>query len=143
MADRIADAGIPVVLGPLDAQPNSFQHPHAVYENPAILDAAGVKLAFRSGDAHQVRNLPTLAGVAVSHGLPWESAIKALTVHPMEIFGQPDLGRLAVDAEATFFVVDGDPLQPRHVVRDVFIAGQRTSMETRQTRLYEEFKDLK
>jgi imidazolonepropionase-like amidohydrolase len=142
VADRIAKAGVPVVLGPLDAQPSSFQHPHAIYENPAILDAAGVKLAFRSGDAHQVRNLPTLAGVAVSHGLPWKSAIQALTVNPMDMFGQPELGRLAVGAEATMFVVDGDPLQPRHQVHDVFIGGQRTSMETRQTKLYDEFKEL-
>jgi imidazolonepropionase-like amidohydrolase len=142
VADRIATAGVPVILGPLDAQPNSFQHPHAIYENPAILDAAGVKLAFRSGDAHQVRNLPTLAGVAVSHGLPWESAIRALTVNPMDIFGQADLGRLAVGAEATMFVVDGDPLQPRNQVHDVFIGGQPTSMETRQTKLYDEFKEL-
>ncbi|MAY80910.1 MAG: hypothetical protein CL930_09030 [Deltaproteobacteria bacterium] len=143
VADRIAKAGIPVILGPLDAQPSSFQHPHAIYENPAILDAAGVKLAFRSGDAHQVRNLPTLAGLAVAHGLPWTSAIQALTVNPMDIFGQPEMGRLAVGSEATMFVVDGDPLQPRNAVRDVFIRGERTSMATRQTKLYDEFKELR
>jgi imidazolonepropionase-like amidohydrolase len=142
VADSIASAGVPVLLGPLDAQPNSFQHPHARYENPAILHEAGVLLAFRSGDAHQVRNLPTLAGLAVAHGLPWDAAIRALTVNPMDIFGQPNLGRLAVGAEATFFIVDGDPLQPRHAVREVFVRGGRTSMETRQTRLYDAFKEL-
>jgi cytosine/adenosine deaminase-related metal-dependent hydrolase len=60
----------------------------------------------------------------------------------MDIFGQPNLGRLAVGAEATFFIVDGDPLQPRHAVREVFVRGGRTSMETRQTRLYDAFKEL-
>ena len=142
VADHIAAAGVPVLLGPLDAQPSSFQHPHARYENPAILDAAGIKLAFRSGDAHQVRNLPTLAGVAVAHGLPWESAIRALTTNPMDIFGRPELGRLAVGCEATFFVAEGDPLQPRHQVYDVYVQGQRTDMQTRQTRLFDAFKEL-
>ena len=143
VADAIAKAGVPVLLGPLDAQPSSFQHPHARYENPAILHDKGVKLAFRSGDAHGVRNLPTLAGLAVAHGLPWEAAIRALTVNPMDIFGQPDKGRLKVGAEATFFVVDGDPLQPRNVVHSVTIEGRASSMETRHTRLYDEFKELK
>jgi len=142
LADRIAAAGVPVLLGPLDAQPDSFQHPHALYENPAILNEAGIKLAFRSGDAHQVRNLPTLAGLAVAHGLPWEAAIRALTINPMDIFGQPNLGRLVEGAEATFFIVDGDPLQPRHRVHDVLIRGQSTSMQTRHTKLYDAFKEL-
>ena len=142
VANRIAEAEVPVILGPLDAQPSSFQHPHARYENPAILDAAGIQLAFRSGDAHQVRKLPTLAGLAVAHGLPWASAIRALTVNPMDILGQPTLGRLSVGAEATFFVAEGDPLQPRHQVYDVFIQGQRTDMQTRQTKLNDAFKEL-
>ena len=142
VADRIAEAGVPVILGPLDAQPDSFQHPHARYENPAILHEAGIKIAFRSGDAHQVRNLPTLAGLAVAHGLPWEAAICALTINPMDIFGQPDLGRLTQGAEATFFIVDGDPLQPRHQVHDVFVRGERTDMQTRHTKLYDAFKEL-
>jgi len=143
VADAIAQADVPVLLGPLDAQPSSFQHPHACYENPAILHDKGVKLAFRSGDAHGVRNLPTLAGLAVAHGLPWEAAICALTVNPMDIFGQPDKGRLQVGAEATFFVVDGDPLQPRHTVHSLTMEGRASSMETRHTRLYDEFKELK
>ena len=142
VADAIAASGVSVILGPLDVQPSSFQHPHARYENAAILHDSGIKLAFRSGDAHGVRNLPTLAGLAVAHGLPWEAAICALTVNPMDIFGHSHLGRLQEGAEATFFVVDGDPLQPRHPVRSVYIAGQESSMETRHTRLYEQYKEL-
>ena len=142
MADAIAASGLPVILGPIDAQPSSFQHPHARYENAALLHAAGVRLSFRSGDAHGVRNLPILAGLAVAHGLPWEAAIRALTVNPMDLFGQPDLGRLAVGAEATFFIAEGDPLQPRNAVRSVYVRGKAASMETRQTRLYDQFREL-
>ena len=142
LADVIAAEELPVLLGPLDAQPSSFQNPHAIYENAAILNEAGVKLAFRTGDAHNVRNLPTLAGLAVAHGLPHEAAMRALTSSPMDIFGMPKLGRLTVGSEATFFVVEGDPLQPKYPVSSVYIRGQLTDMQTRQTRLYEEFREL-
>jgi len=142
VAKSIADAGLGVMMGPIDAQPSNFQHPHAVYENAAILNEAGVKLAFRTGDAHGVRNLPTLAGLAVAHGLPWDAAIRALTVNPMDMLGESGMGRLAVGAEATFFVVEGDPLQPRHAVSSLYMQGKPSSMETRQTRLYEQFREL-
>ena len=61
----------------------------------------------------------------------------------MEMFGRDDLGRLAEGAEATFFSVAGDPLQPRHPVHQVWIQGRATSMRTRQTQLYEDFKVLR
>tara|TARA_B100000530_G_C15685065_1_gene379728 strand:+ start:359 stop:544 length:186 start_codon:yes stop_codon:yes gene_type:complete len=60
----------------------------------------------------------------------------------MDILGEEEMGRLAVGAEATFFVVEGDPLQPRHAVSEVYMAGRPSSMETRQTRLYEQFREL-
>jgi len=143
IASEIADSGLPVILGPIDVQPGSWAHPHASYENAAILHKAGVKMAFRTGDAHNVRNLPTLAGLAVAHGLPREVAYQALSSHPMDILQRADIGRLEQGAEATFFVVEGDPLQPRHKVTGVWVAGQAQSMHTRQTRLYDEFKELK
>lgn len=143
MVKQIAASGLPVIMGPLDVQPSGWSHPHAVYENAAILHKAGVKLAFRTGDAHNVRNLPTLAGLAVAHGLPRAAALQALSSAPMDILGQSQMGRLAQGAQATFFVVDGDPLQPRHAVQGVWMGGEAQSMQTRQTRLYDEFKVLK
>lgn len=142
VADAIADASAPVLLGPITVQPNSFEHKHAIYENALRLHEAGVKLAFRTGSAHDSRRLPTHAALAVAHGLPYAAAIQALTAAPGEIFGVEGMGRMAVGAPATFFEVDGDPLQPRHPIRNLWIAGRRTSMDTRQTRLYERYRTL-
>ncbi|MEL6346005.1 MAG: hypothetical protein AAFV53_23040 [Myxococcota bacterium] len=141
-AREIADAGLPVLLGPLDVQPDNFEHPHAIYENARILHDAGVKMAFRTGSVHDGRQLPTHAALAVAHGLPFEAAIAALTSAPGEIFGVEGLGRMEAGAPATFFEVDGDPLQPRFPVRRLWINGRATSMETRQTRLYERYRSL-
>lgn len=143
VAGALADAGIPAFLGPLTVQPDDFEHLHARYDNAARLHKAGVRLAFRTGAAHFSRGLPTSAGVAVAHGLPFEAAITALTVGPWAALGLDGKGRMEQGAEATFFAVDGDPLQPRNDVRRMWIAGREVSLETRQSRLYQAFRALR
>jgi imidazolonepropionase-like amidohydrolase len=143
VAREIAEAGVPLFLGPLTAQPDGFEQLAARYDNAAVLHRAGVRLAFRTGAAHSARLLPQQAAVAVAHGLPWEAAVHGLSAAAWEILGIPGMGRLEVGAEATFFLADGDPLQPRHAVRRAWIAGQEVSLQTRQTRLYEAFRTLR
>lgn len=142
VADRLAAAKMPVFLGPLNAQPDSFERLEARYENAARLHAAGVSMAFRTGAAHFSRGLPSLAGLIVAYGLPHEAAIRALTRGPWEALGLPG-GELAEGAEATFFVVDGDPLQPRYPIRRMWVAGREVSLASRQSRLYETYRALR
>ncbi|MFT4975952.1 MAG: imidazolonepropionase-like amidohydrolase [Myxococcota bacterium] len=142
-ADRIAGAGVPMLLGPLEVQPSSFEHPHAIYENASRLHRAGVVFGVRSDGVHFARILPAYVGMAVAHGLPFEAGIQALTVNPGVVLGLDEgHGTMAVGAPATFFQVDGDPLQPRYSVRRVWIGGRQASLESRQTRLYEKYRTL-
>ena len=143
VADLLADAALPVVLGPLMVQPDSFEHPGARYDNAAILHAHGVPLAFASRGNHHARGLRADAGVLVAHGLPHEAAIQALTVGAAEAFGLPGHGRMGQGGQATFFRASGDPLQPRTRIREVWIAGRKTRMRTRQSELYERYKVLR
>ena len=142
VADRIADAGVGVLLGPVTVQPDSFERLHARYENAALLYEAGVPIAFRSGGNHFARQLRIHAGIATAHGLPHEAAVYALTAGAGELLGIPGLGRMEPGAAATFFRATGDPLQPRSRVQQVWMAGRRTRMETRQTRLRDQFEAL-
>ncbi len=142
VADLLADAALPVVLGPLMVQPDSFDHPHARYDNAAILHRAGVPLAFGSRGNHFARGLRTDAGVLVAHGLPHEAAVQALTVGGAEAFAIPGLGRMGVGGRASFFRASGDPLQPRTRIKQVWIGGRTTSMVTRQSKLYDRFRTL-
>jgi imidazolonepropionase-like amidohydrolase len=124
-------------------QPDSFETLHARYDNAALLHEAGVKLAFRSGANHTSRNLRVDAGVTVAHGLPWEVAIRALTAGIGDVLGVPGrYGRLAVGAPATFFVSDGDPLQARSRVTQMWIDGRPVSLRNRQTELFERYRTL-
>jgi len=143
VADLLAESAVPVVLGPLMVQPSSFNHPGARYDNAAILHERGVPLAFSSRANHHARGLRADAGVLVAHGLPWEAAIRALTVGGAEAFSIPGLGRMEQGGRASFFRATGDPLQPRTRIKEVWIGGRRTSMKTRQSELYERFKTLR
>lgn len=142
VADEVAASEMPVLLGPLTVQPDRFEHAHARYDNAAMLHARGVPLAFRTGAAHFSRGLSTSAGVAVAHGLPWEAAITALTAGVGDALGIEGHGHLAEGAAATFFVSEGDPLQPRHAVQRVWIGGQEASMDHRQRRLFQQYREL-
>ena len=144
-AERLAEADIPVILGPLDVQPSSFGHLHARYDNAAILHEAGVQFAFQSRSNHNVRFLPSLSGLMVAHGLPFAQAIKALTVNIYDILQMEravDLRLDESDLPASFFLCEGDPLQPRHAVLRMWIEGREVSLETRQTQLWKEFEVL-
>ncbi|MGH9579699.1 MAG: amidohydrolase family protein, partial [Terriglobales bacterium] len=99
-----------------------------------------VKFAFASWDEHNVRNLPYQAGYAVAFGLPYEEALKALTINPAEIWGVADrLGSLEAGKTANVVVANGDPLDVKTDVKRVFIAGREIPMESRQTRLRDQY----
>jgi len=104
------------------------------------LSKRGVKIAFASFDAHQVRNLPYAAGFAVAFGLPYDEAMKALTLYPAQIWGVDDqLGSLDVGKTANIVVANGDPLDVKTVVERVFIQGRDIPLVNRQTELRDRY----
>jgi imidazolonepropionase-like amidohydrolase len=131
-----------VLMGPLTAQPGSFEHLHARYDNAAMLAERGVRLGFRTGSAHFSRGLSTSAGVAVAHGLSRTAAYRALISGPADILRVPAARPMVEGQPATFFVSDGDPLEPRYPVRRVWVRGREQRMDHRQRRLFERFREL-
>jgi imidazolonepropionase-like amidohydrolase len=141
LADTLAARRIPVIVGPLTQVPEGDLPYDAVYANPGVLAAAGVRIAFQSDDAAEVRNLPYQAALATAFGLPADQAIEALTINPATIFGVADrLGSIEVGKVANLQVTTGDPLDVRTIVRHVLIRGVEVPMTDRHTRLYQQFK---
>ena len=139
--DEIAAWKVPVLVGPIYDMPKEEQRYDSVFRLPAELSRRGVRIAFQSGETHNVRNLPYQAGYAVAYGLPYDEAIKALTLYPAEIWGVADkLGSLEPGKLANIAVATGDPLEPRSDVKYVFIKGREIPMESRQKRLYEQYR---
>jgi imidazolonepropionase-like amidohydrolase len=137
---KAADAA---VLLEVDRLPRREADPYdAAYTNAAALHRAGVRFAIVSDDASMSRNLPYQAAMARAFGLPAEAALRAITLSPAEIFGVASrMGSIEVGKDANVFVATGDVMDHRTSVTHVFIDGVPQSLETRHTRLYEEFKD--
>ena len=142
MAEELfADAGIPVVTGPVPAIPGRASDRYDIaYANAGKMANAGVKVAIRSNDSENVRNLPYHAGFAVAYGMKQEDALKAVTLTAAEILGVSDrLGSLEKGKTANIMVTDGDPFETKTNVLHVFIDGWKIPMDSRHIRLYNEF----
>lgn len=141
VADKLAKANIPVITDPVIAIPTRGSDRYdKAYANPGLMSKAGVKVAIRSNDSENVRNLPWHAGFAAAYGMGKEEALKAVTIVPAQIFGLGDkLGSLEVGKIANVVVTTGDILEPKTQIKHVFIDGWDVPMDSRQIELYNEF----
>ena len=139
--DLLRSKGIPVVLRPTLTAPMNEDDPYdRLLTQPAELAAAGVKIAFGSFDNSFARRLGQQAANAVAYGLPYDEALKAVTIYPAEIFGLGDqVGTLETGKVANVIVTNGDPLELTTDVKYLFIKGQRTSLDNKHLRLYEKY----
>jgi len=142
IAAQIAAAGVPVLVEPLDNIPG-YDSLGIRYENAALLAKAGVTVALLETDTHKSRNLRQQAGNAVSYGMTWDQALRAVTLSPAEIFGVADrYGSLEPGKVANVVVWSGDPFEFTTGVEHVFIRGKEVPLTSRQTELFERYKKL-
>ncbi|KCZ49247.1 amidohydrolase family protein [Hyphomonas pacifica] len=140
VADEIAEAGASVVLNPIDNLPSNFDQVRASIENATRLNAAGVRLALTSNrDGHDVRLTRYHAGMAVAHGLPYDAAVKAITVNPARMFGDTTGGEIAVGQDADIAVWSGDPLQPLTDLVVLYVRGEAQPKTDRLTVLRKKY----
>jgi imidazolonepropionase-like amidohydrolase len=143
VADDLARARVPVVLKVLESLPASFERLGARYDNAALLRRAGVQVAFTTSETHNARNLRQEAGNAVAYGLPYEEALRAVTLYPAQVWGvESTHGSLAPGKTANVVVWDGDPLELLTEVEHVFIAGREVPLVSRQTELRDRYRTL-
>lgn len=142
VADAIAAAGIPVVVGPVTTLPTSEYDPYdAPYANAAVLSRAGVQVAIGAGNDDNPRNLGFHAGFAAAYGLTPAAALEAVTLAPARILGLgAELGSLAVGKRADLVLSNGDILEPTTRVEGLWIQGRQVELASRQTQLYERFE---
>lgn len=140
--ERVAAAKIPVIVGSIwdiPAEGRRFDHTFSI---PARLAARGVKIAIATfgRDAGGARNLPYAAGYAVAYGLPYEEALKSITLNPAQILGAGgSLGSLDIGKQANLVIADGDPLDVKTDVKHVFIQGIEIEMKSMQTDLRDRY----
>jgi imidazolonepropionase-like amidohydrolase len=140
MLDYVASLKAPVIVGPIYEAPKENERYDTVYSLPAQLYKRGVKIVFASYSAHNVRNLPDQAGYATAFGLPYDEALRAITLNAAEIWGVADkLGSLDVGKTANIVVANGDPLDVKTDVKQVYIEGRAVPMTSRQVWLRDQY----
>jgi imidazolonepropionase-like amidohydrolase len=132
---------VPVILGRVLALPDQEDDAYdAAFTQAAEAYKAGVKFAFGTFTNEFVRNLPYQAATAVGFGLPYEEALKAVTINPAQIWGHgADLGSVEKGKVADLMVTTGDPLEIQTQVKYLFIKGKEVPLVNKQTRLYEKY----
>ena len=141
VAPELKAKNIPVVLGRVLALPDQEDDAYdSAFTGPVEAYKAGVKFAFGTFSNEFVRNLPYQAATAVGFGLPYEEALKAVTLNPAQIWGHAsEMGSIEKGKWADLMVVDGDPLEIQTIVKHVFIKGKEVPLVNKQTRLYEKY----
>jgi imidazolonepropionase-like amidohydrolase len=143
VAPALAVAKVPVVTGAQDNLPGSFDTLAARQENAALLRKAGVPVILSAGtvESFNVRNVKQHAGNAVAYGLPWDEALRAVTLAPAEAFGVADtVGSLAAGKAANVVVWSGDPFEFSTRVEHVFVRGVEVLAPSRQDLLSDRYK---
>jgi imidazolonepropionase-like amidohydrolase len=133
--------GIPVIFGRVLALPNGEDSSYdEAFTLPAEAFKAGVKFAFGTFSNEFVRNIPYQAATAVAFGLPYDEALKAITLNPAEIWGVSEqLGSVETGKIADLIVTDGDPLEIQTQVKHLYVKGREVALTNKQTRLNERY----
>jgi len=142
-AGDLAAANVPVAIEPFADIP-SFNGLGARLDNAARLREAGVTvLIVQRGVGPNDRLVRFAAGNAVSYGMSWEDALKALTVWPAQAFGlDRRYGSLESGKVANVVIWSGDPLELSTRAVKVFIRGSEVPMRSRQTELLDRYRAL-
>lgn len=148
VAPKLAAAKVPVLVGAMNNIPTSFSTLGARQENAAQLRAAGVTVGLIGNgpgdeDSFNVRNIRQEAGNAVAYGLPWNDALRAVTLAPAEMFGVADrIGSLQPGREANVVIWSADPFELSTIPEHVFVRGRESTALSRQDELERRYRTL-
>jgi imidazolonepropionase-like amidohydrolase len=126
LADQIAAASIPVIIGPLFTSRSKVELRNRSLANPGRLAAAGVTIAITTD--HPVVPIHFLihqATLAVKEGLDPVTALRAVTINPARIIGCDDrIGSLTAGKDADVVIWSGDPLDVMSRAERAYIDGR-------------------
>lgn len=136
--------GVTVIVGSLNNIPQSFAMLGARQENAGLLHRNGAAVVMNGGaDGFNARNVRFEAGVAVAFGLPWDAALRAVTLAPAELYGVADrVGSLQPGRDANVVVWSGDPFEPMTRAEVVLVRGVDVRRPSRQDELMQRYRRL-
>ena len=127
VADEIAAAGVPCSIIVVDSPGGKLEAVDLVFETGAILDAAGVPVAYHTDDwITDSRLFLRSPALGVRAGLSREAALRSVTLAGAEMLDLGDrIGSLEPGKDADFVVLSGDPLSVYTKVLETWVEGRR------------------
>ena len=112
IADELAEEGYPAFVGPSFGSKSKIELKNKEFTTPGVLHRAGVPVSIiTDAPVIPLEYLPMCAGFAVSSGLPYEEAWRAITVNPANQTGIGDrVGSLEVGKDGDVVIWQADPL---------------------------------
>ena len=126
IVDELKEAGVWAIVGPTMTNRSKVELKELSFNTLRILWEGGIPVAITMDHpVIPVGYLPTAASYAVKAGLPYEEALKAITINPAQILGIAGrYGSIEVGKMADLVLWSGDPLEIQSKVETVLIHGQ-------------------
>lgn len=123
---ELKEAGVWAIVGPTLTNRSKVELKELSWNTLRTLWEAGIPVAITMDHpVIPVGYLPTAAAYAVKAGLPYEEALKAITINPAKILGIDDrYGSIEVGKMADLVLWNGDPLEIQSRVEKVWIHGK-------------------
>ena len=142
----LKDRKIPVIYTKTHSVPSRrYEHYDQAFLTPFQLYQSGIKFCISNSESPfqtpHIRNLPYHAAKAASYGLPWEEALRSITLSVAEILGVDEkVGSLEVGKDATLFISNGDILEIPSVVKRAYIQGRLVDLGDRHKTLNKKYR---
>jgi imidazolonepropionase-like amidohydrolase len=128
LADRLAEARVPVVVHPTMQRPGTMETYHSQLCNAAVLADHKIPLAIGTGFEGYVPKTRVLrheAAMAMVNGLGYDRALRAITLDAAQILGLAEQrGSIEKGKVADLVLFDGDPFEHRTHVTHTLIEGR-------------------
>ena len=145
-AELLKQYDVPVIVDAVHRNPMRRHEDYDdAYTLPERLRHAGVRFCISGSgrsETWNARNLAYHAATASAYGLPYEDAVRSVTIWPAQILGIADrVGSLENGKDATLFVSDGDPLETETQISMAWVQGRSVDLNDRHKQLFHKYSE--
>lgn len=125
IAEQLKQEQVTTIIGPIICDRSKPELKNASLKNADILEKSGVPFAICTDhNVIPIQYLNLSAGLCVREGLPFMSALEAITIRPARICGLDDqIGSIKQGKIANFSIFSGDPFSVYSKPKMVFVDG--------------------
>lgn len=126
VADMLQEEGVQAICGPILCDRSKPELRNLNVGGMAEMHRKGMEMALCTDHpVIPIQYLPLCAGIAAGAGLPWEEALKSITINAARIAGiDSRVGSLVPGKDADFTLYSTDPFLPYSKPDKVFILGK-------------------